>query len=38
MATVLPTDFRWSAFIVALTLMAAPVANMAWSMRRKEIA
>jgi hypothetical protein len=38
MTTVLPTDFKWSVFIVALALMAAPVANIAWNMRRKEIA
>ena len=28
--TVLPHAFNWSAFIVALTLMAAPVAQLAW--------
>jgi len=38
MTAVLPTDFRWSVFIVALALMATPVANIAWNMRRKEIA
>jgi hypothetical protein len=38
MTAVLPTDFKWSMFIVALTLMAAPAANLAWNMRRKEIA
>jgi hypothetical protein len=38
MTMVLPTDFKWSVFIVALALMAAPVANIAWNMRRKEIA
>jgi len=38
MTAVLPTDFKWSVFIVALALMATPVANIAWNMRRKEIA
>ena len=28
--TVLPDEFNWSAFVVALTLMAAPVAQLAW--------
>jgi hypothetical protein len=28
--TVLPTTFSWSVFVVALTLMAAPVAQVAW--------
>jgi len=28
--TVLPTTFNWSVFVVALTLMAAPVAQTAW--------
>jgi hypothetical protein len=28
--TVLPTTFNWSVFVVALTLMAAPVAQAAW--------
>jgi hypothetical protein len=28
--TVLPTTFNWSVFVVALTLMAAPVAHMTW--------
>jgi hypothetical protein len=31
--TVLPTDFDWPMFVVALTLMAAPVAHTAWRMR-----
>jgi hypothetical protein len=31
--TVLPTAFNWSVFVVALALMAAPVAQMAWRMR-----
>jgi hypothetical protein len=31
--TVLPTDFDWPMFVVALTLMAAPVAHIAWRMR-----
>jgi hypothetical protein len=31
--TVLPTAFNWSAFVVALALMAAPVAHIAWRMR-----
>jgi hypothetical protein len=30
--TVLPTAFNWSVFVVALALMAAPVADMAWRM------
>jgi hypothetical protein len=38
MTAVLPTDFKWSVFIVALALMATPVASIAWNMRRKEIA
>jgi len=38
MTAVLPTDFKWSVFIVALALMATPVANIAWNMRRKQIA
>ena len=38
MTAVLPTDFKWSVFIVALALMSTPVANIAWNMRRKEIA
>jgi len=38
MTAVLPTDFKWSAFIVALALMATPIANIAWNMRRKELA
>jgi hypothetical protein len=28
--TVLPQTFNWSVFVVALTLMAAPVAHMTW--------
>jgi hypothetical protein len=28
--TVLPQAFNWSVFVVALTLMAAPVAHLAW--------
>jgi hypothetical protein len=31
--TVLPTTFNWAVFVVALTLMAAPVAQAAWRMR-----
>lgn len=31
--TVLPTAFNWSVFVVALALMAAPVADIAWRMR-----
>jgi hypothetical protein len=31
--TVLPKTFNWSVFVVALTLMAAPVAQTAWRMR-----
>jgi hypothetical protein len=31
--TVLPTTFNWLVFVVALTLMAAPVAHIAWRMR-----
>ena len=31
--TVLPTAFNWSAFVVALVLMAAPVAHAAWRTR-----
>jgi len=31
--TVLPQAFNWSVFVVALTLMAAPVAQLAWRMR-----
>jgi hypothetical protein len=31
--TVLPTAFNWSVFVVALALMAAPVAHIAWRMR-----
>jgi hypothetical protein len=31
--TVLPTTFNWPVFVVALTLMAAPVAQAAWRMR-----
>lgn len=38
MTAVLPTDFKWSVFVVALALMAAPVANIAWNLRRKAIA
>jgi hypothetical protein len=30
---VLPTTFNWSVFVVAFTLMAAPVAQLAWRMR-----
>jgi hypothetical protein len=32
--TVLPTTFNWSVFVVALTLMAAPVAHITWRRRR----
>ena len=31
--TVLPTTFNWPVFVVALTLMAAPVAQAVWRMR-----
>jgi hypothetical protein len=31
--TVLPTAFNWPVFVVALTLMAAPVAQIAWRVR-----
>src|SRR5580765_4235958 len=31
--TVLPTTFNWSVFVVALVLMAAPVAHAAWRTR-----
>ena len=31
--TVLPTAFNWPVFVVALALMAAPVAHLAWRMR-----
>jgi hypothetical protein len=31
--TVLPTAFNWPVFVVALTLMAAPVAQIAWRLR-----
>jgi hypothetical protein len=31
--TVLPTDFNWPVFVVALALMAAPIAHIAWRMR-----
>ena len=31
--TVLPQAFNWSMFVIALTLMAMPVAHMAWRMR-----
>ena len=31
--TVLPTAFNWSVFVVALVLMAAPVAHVAWRTR-----
>jgi hypothetical protein len=31
--TVLPTAFNWPVFVVALALMAAPVAHIAWRMR-----
>jgi hypothetical protein len=31
--TVLPQTFNWSVFVVALTLMAAPVAHMTWGRR-----
>lgn len=32
--TVLPTTFNWAVFLVALALMAAPVAHMTWAARR----
>jgi hypothetical protein len=31
--TVLPQAFNWPVFIVALTLMAAPIAHIAWQLR-----
>lgn len=31
--TALPTAFNWSVFVVALALMAAPVAHILWEMR-----
>jgi hypothetical protein len=31
--TVLPTAFNWPVFVVALVLMAAPVAHAAWRTR-----
>lgn len=31
--TVLPTAFNWPVFVVALALMAAPVADVAWRLR-----
>jgi hypothetical protein len=31
---VLPTTFNWAVFLVALALMAAPVAHMTWTARR----
>jgi hypothetical protein len=34
---VLPQAFNWSGFVVALTLMAAPVAQLAWRMRPRTI-
>ena len=35
---VLPQSFNWPLFVVALTLMAAPVAQIAWRMRAAQIA
>jgi hypothetical protein len=35
--TVLPQAFNWSEFVVALTLMAAPVAQLAWRMRPRTV-
>jgi len=35
--TVLPTAFNWSVFVVALMLMAAPVAQTAWAMRPRRL-
>jgi hypothetical protein len=35
--TVLPTTFNWSVFVVALTLMAAPIAQTAWRMRSDDL-
>jgi hypothetical protein len=34
---VLPTSFNWSLFVVALALMAAPLAHLAWRMRPMNI-
>jgi hypothetical protein len=31
--TVLPTTFNWSVFLVAIVLMSAPIAHMAWRAR-----
>ena len=35
--TVLPTAFNWPVFVVALMLMAAPVAQTAWAMRPRRL-
>jgi hypothetical protein len=35
--TVLPQPFNWSVFVVALTLMAAPVAQLAWRTRPRTV-
>ena len=37
LTSVLPHDFNWSLFVVALALMAAPVAHVAWYTQRKPI-
>ena len=36
--TMLPTEFNWAAFLVALALMAAPVLEVAWRARQSLIA
>ena len=35
--TVLPTAFNWPVFVVALMLMALPVAQTAWAMRPRRL-
>jgi hypothetical protein len=35
--TVLPQAFNWSVFVVALALMGAPVAQLAWQMRPRAV-
>jgi hypothetical protein len=34
---VLPQTFNWSVFVVAVTLMAAPVARLGWQMRPRSV-
>jgi hypothetical protein len=38
MTAVLPSDFKWSVFIVALAMIGTPVPQHRLNMRRKEIA